>query len=271
MNNPYTYIIVCPNWKLYYGYRYANKVSPEEDLWKHYFSSSDPVKELRKQYDDALFVATVDKIFETDDEARAYEDEFLTENGCVKSDFWLNRAVYPKEFHGPEHHTEETKKKMSIALTGRKFSDAHRKNISIATTGSKHPMYGKKRTEETKKKMSISNMGSKNSMYGKTGSKHPMYGKKHSEETKKRMRKPKSEETIKKMSISNMGSKNSMYGKKHSEEARKKMSIARKGKPKSEETIKKRTETRRKKRLEDPNYGIRGPAPKKTNSVYDKV
>jgi hypothetical protein len=205
-SRPYTYYIVCPNGKRYYGYRSANKVSPEEDLWKHYFSSSKLVKELRKQYnDDALFVATVDKVFETDDEARAYEEEFLTENGCVKSDFWLNRAVYPKEFHAPEHHTEKTKKKMR-----KPKSDAHRKNMSIAQKGSNNPMYGKK------------------------GSKSPMYGKKHTEKHKENISK------------SQMGSKNHMYGKKQ-----------------SEETIKKRTETRRKKRLEDPNYGIRKPAPKK--------
>ena len=129
MNNPYTYYIICPNGQKYYGYRSANKVRPEEDLWKVYFTSSNYVKELREQYDDdALFVATVDKVFETADEARAYEEEFLTENGCVKSDDWLNRAVYPKQFCSPEHHTEESKKKMSIAQMGKKL-------------GSENPMY----------------------------------------------------------------------------------------------------------------------------------
>jgi hypothetical protein len=192
-NNPYTYYIICPNWKLYYGYRSANKVSPEEDLWNVYFSSSKPVEELRKQYDDALFVATVHKTFETDEDARVYEEKFLTENGCVKSDFWLNRAVYPKEFCTPEHMTEETKKKLSIALTGRKLSESHKENLRKPK-----PL----RTEKHKENLSKS-----------------LRGRDFSESHKENMRKPKSDAHRKNMSISRMGSKNHMYGKKVSEDA----------------------------------------------------
>ena len=93
--NAYTYIIKCPNGKSYYGYRYANKVSPEDDLWKIYFTSSKRIKELREQYGDAEFVASVDKTFKTAEEAYEYETKFLTENDCVHSDDWLNQQCFP--------------------------------------------------------------------------------------------------------------------------------------------------------------------------------
>ena len=104
----YTYIIKCPNGKSYYGYRYANKVSPEDDLWKVYFTSSKRIKELREQYDDAEFVASVDKTFKTAEEAHEYETKFLMENDCVHSDDWLNEHCFPVFVM-----TEETKKKIS--------------------------------------------------------------------------------------------------------------------------------------------------------------
>jgi len=62
-------------------------------------------------------------------------------------------------------HTEETRQKISEALTGRTLSDEHRRKLSEAHTGktlseeTKQKMSetrtGKKRAEETKKKMSI--------------------------------------------------------------------------------------------------------------------
>jgi hypothetical protein len=166
--NAYTYIIKCPNGKSYYGFRSANKVSPEDDLWKVYFTSSKRIKELRMQYDDAEFVASVDKTFKSAEEAHEYETKFLTENDCVHSDDWLNQHCFPVFAM-----TEKTKKKISESLKGEKnpmfgraVSDEHRKKISEAKKGvkfsdaSKKKMSeahkGKKLTEKTKKKMSVS-------------------------------------------------------------------------------------------------------------------
>lgn len=52
-----------------------------------------------------------------------------------------------------------------------------------------------------------------------------------SEETKQKMRKPKSEEAKRNMSLSKRGKPSIMKGKKHTEESKKKMSESRKGKP----------------------------------------
>ena len=86
---------------------------------------------------------------------------------------------------------------------GKLLSEETKKKMSIALIGENHGMFGKNHTEETKKKMSKS----------KTGEKCYLFGKHHSEETKK------------KMSIALIGEKNPNFGKRLSEEAKNKISI----------------------------------------------
>jgi hypothetical protein len=141
--NAYTYIIKCPNGKSYYGYRSANKVSPEDDLWKKYFTSSKFIKELREQYSDDEFIATIDKTFESADDARAYEEKFLTENNCVHNDSWLNRANNGKDWNSTGEGTR------------RKISQAHKGKLA----GEKNPFYGKKHSEASLQKIREANTG----------------------------------------------------------------------------------------------------------------
>lgn len=54
--------------------------------------------------------------------------------------------------------TEEQRKNLSKIRKGKKFSDEHKKNLCIANSGEKNPMYGR------------------------TGALNPFYGKKHSDE-----------------------------------------------------------------------------------------
>ena len=70
-------------------------------------------------------------------------------------------------------HSEETKRKMSIASKGKMKSEKHKIKISLAKIGKKH-------SEETKRKMSES----------RKGNKHPCWGRhwKLSEESKKNIR-----------------------------------------------------------------------------------
>jgi len=115
-------------------------------------------------------------------------------------------------------HSEESKKKTSLTLTG-KFA------------GKLNPMYGKNHTEQVKQKQSQRMKGKTNSFYGKT----------HSEETKQkigaaRIGKSLPQETIEKLKIIKSGVNNPMYGKKgelspnygklHSEESKRKRSIS---------------------------------------------
>lgn len=95
-----------------------------------------------------------------------------------------------------KHHIEESKKKMSEALLGRKVS------------------------EETKQKISKNHAdvsGKNNPNYGKFGEDNPLYGRRHTEETKEKMSKARS------------GKNNPWYGKHHTKETKEKMSKSNSG------------------------------------------
>ncbi len=101
-------------------------------------------------------------------------------------------------------HTEETRKKLSKSLKGRKLSKEHIQNMSRS-------MKGKKHTDETRKKLSEVKKGKELSLEHK---------KKISEAVKKAMNRPEIKEKI----------SEAMKGKMTSIEHRKKISEARKGK-----------------------------------------
>ena len=107
--------------------------------------------------------------------------------------------------------SEETKKKISDALSGEK-------NPMYGKTGEKHPMFEKEHTEESKQKMSEAKSGEKAYWYGKTGERHNMFGKTRTKETKQ------------KISESTSGEKNHMFGKEHTEETKQKQREAKIGK-----------------------------------------
>ena len=175
----YTYLIKCPNGKSYYGYRSANETSPEDDLWKHYFTSSKVIAELREQYSDDEFIATIDKTFATAEEAVKYEEFFLTENDCAGSDEWVNKKNSSGEWHnvGGYKLSEKTKRKMSEAQKGKTVSLETRRKMG-------EWQKGRKLCEETKKKLSEANGGDNHPCWGKFGDSHPRYGIKTSEEAK---------------------------------------------------------------------------------------
>jgi len=70
-----------------------------------------------------------------------------------------------------KHLSEDVKQKICDSLSGRKLTVEHTQKISEATSGEKHPLFGKKHTIEAREKMcgprpSIS--GEKNPFFGKT-------------------------------------------------------------------------------------------------------
>jgi len=107
-------------------------------------------------------------------------------------------------------HTEETKRKMSIAQKGRTFSKASRKKMGLAQMGNKKHL-GHKHSEETKRKLSEQKMGNEYCL-----------GKKHTEEVKRKISE----------------AKKGKPGHKHTEETKRKISAARKGRVFSEEQMK---------------------------------
>lgn len=98
---------------------------------------------------------------------------------------------------GPTIHTIETKRKISLSLSGnknpnygkttyikgKKLSEITKKKISLAGMGNKRAL-GTKRTDETKLKLSMAKLGTKNPMHGIPS---PLTGKTFSEEHRRKL------------------------------------------------------------------------------------
>lgn len=133
-------------------------------------------------------------------------------------------------------HTEETKRKMSLAQKGRTFNEETKKRMSLAQLSNKKRL-GHKHTEEAKRKISIAHKGNKYWLgrkhteetkrkisIAKTGKS----GHKHTEETKRKISAAQigrvfTEEHRKKISLAGLGNKRRL-GCKHSEETKRKLS-----------------------------------------------
>lgn len=89
----YTYLIkFIPTGQVYYGVRYGNKIPPEEDLWKKYFTSSKVVKQLLEEHGPESFEFEVRKTFDDPEKARIWEENVLKRMNVVHNDQWLNKT-----------------------------------------------------------------------------------------------------------------------------------------------------------------------------------
>jgi hypothetical protein len=160
------YIEHQPTGKFYYGSRYKhihNKTQPEDDLWKKYFTSSNQVKNLRKEYGDDSFNYSV--IFKSldSDECFLVEQNMIKEN--LKNPLCLNMRYFDVEksdrIFSVFGKTLSTKGKPKTESTKQKMrkpkSITHRKNISEAQKKNggngpaKHKEESKNKTRETMK------------------------------------------------------------------------------------------------------------------------
>lgn len=159
---PYTYLIKHrPTGKVYYGFRAANQVDPHKDLWQQYFTSSPRVHQLIEETGRDSFDIEIRRVFETKEQAVAWETRVLRRCKVLHDDRWINQNVA-----GYIVPTEESRKKISDFHKGRPKSQEHRKNLSESQKGSKRPWAAKNLPKDTTKE----NNG--------------MYGKHHSDETK---------------------------------------------------------------------------------------
>lgn len=102
----------------YYGYRAANKVSPEDDLFKEYFTSSRYVKEFI-HVNGKPDVVRVHRTFVDRSSALRFEERFLHKVGAVHDSRWLNKSNRGK-FHVPSTLPDEWRKRISEGAKGNK-------------------------------------------------------------------------------------------------------------------------------------------------------
>ena len=214
---PYTYIIKHkPTGKVYYGFRCANTVAPEEDLWNKYFTSSKKVQQLIEETGANSFEVQIRRTFDTQEQATHWETKVLRRMRVLESDQWLNQNIA-----GYIVPTEESRKKISEANKGRVQSEEHRLKRSLTQKG-KPKVNSKNKTPEYRALMSQLKSGEGNGRYGM----------------------PVSEETRRKIGEANRGKTPVNKGVAMTEEQKAKISAARKANPVklSAETIAKRSE-----------------------------
>jgi len=192
---PYTYLIKHkPTGLVYYGFRSANKVEPEHDLWNKYFTSSPKVKLLLEETGADSFDVEIRKTFDTQEQAVEWETKVLRRCKVLEDDRWINQNIA-----GYIVPTEESRQKISAYHKGKPKSDEQKRkikesnqgqsrpwaknNLSTDVSGSNNPMYGKQHSEETKRKISEANKASGHML----GDNNPMRKVEWTEERRKSM------------------------------------------------------------------------------------
>jgi hypothetical protein len=156
---PYTYLIKHrPTGQVYYGVRSANKVDPYEDLWNKYYTSSPKVQKLIEETGKESFDVEVRKVFETKEQAVAWETKVLRRCKVLHDNRWINQNVA-----GYIIPTEESNKKISDFHKDKPKSEEHKEKIRQGNIGKKKPP----RTDEYRALMSKLKSGANNPMYGK--------------------------------------------------------------------------------------------------------
>ena len=172
---PYTYLIKHrPTGKVYYGFRSANKLDPHEDLWKHYFTSSPGVQQLIKETGADSFDIEIRRVFESKEQASAWETRVLRRCNVLKNDQWINQNIAGyivpteesnrkiSEFHKGKPKTDEHKEKIRQSNLGKKRaprSNEYKVKMSAAKSGVNNPRYNADVLEETRRKIGAANKG----------------------------------------------------------------------------------------------------------------
>ena len=193
---PYTYLIKHkPTGLVYYGFRSANKVDPEQDLWNKYFTSSTKVKLLLEETGADSFDVEIRKTFDTQEQAVEWETKVLRRCKVLEDDRWVNQNIA-----GYVIPTEESNKKISDYWKGKPKSEEQKLKIKHGNQGQKRPwakdnlpkdvsganngMYGKQHSDNTKRKISEANKASGHML----GDNNPMRKVEWTEERKQHMK-----------------------------------------------------------------------------------
>jgi hypothetical protein len=130
-------------------------------LWKHYFTSSPKIQQLIEETGADSFDTEIRQVFETKEQAVAWETRVLTRCKVLHDDRWINQNVA-----GYIVPTEESRKKISDFHKDKPKSDEHKQNLSKSQKG-KPKANSKNQTPEYRTLMSKLKSGENNPMYGK--------------------------------------------------------------------------------------------------------
>jgi hypothetical protein len=156
---PYTYLIKhIPTGLVYYGLRTANKVSPQEDLWIHYFTSSPKVHKLIEETGKDSFLTEIRQVFDSTEKAVNWEPRVLRRCKVLHDPKWINQNIA-----GYIVPTEESNKKISDFHKDKPKTEEHKRNLSLSQKGKPKKYI---QTIEHKRKNSLANSGKNNPMYG---------------------------------------------------------------------------------------------------------
>jgi len=162
---PYTYLIKFkPTGQYYYGSRYKNVrlgINPEDDLMITYTTSSKDINSMIAEHGIEAFEWEVRRTFDTPEQATAWETRVLRRCRVLEDKKWLNGNIA-----GHILPTEQSRKKISEAHSGKPKTEEHKKNLSKSQKGKpkKSTAY---QSEEYRQKMSMLKTGANNGMYGR--------------------------------------------------------------------------------------------------------
>lgn len=161
----YTYLIKFkPTGQYYYGSRYKNVrlgINPEDDLMITYTTSSKDINSLIAEHGIEAFEWEVRRTFDTPEQATAWETRVLRRCRVLEDKKWLNGNIA-----GHILPTEQSRKKISEAHSGKPKTEEHKKNLSKSQKG-KPKVNSKNQTSEYRALMSRLKSGPNNPMYGK--------------------------------------------------------------------------------------------------------
>lgn len=156
----YTYLITSKiTNQYYYGSRFANiraGRTPEEDIWIYYFTSSNEVKKLLKEYGKEAFDIKIIMKDENYDKCYFYEQDLISKN--LDKELCLNEycRLTGKFSTAGISHSLKTKIKIGKANTGKERSEEYREGARQRALdrgfgnkpGYNNPMKGKKARAE---------------------------------------------------------------------------------------------------------------------------
>lgn len=129
---PYVYKLTGKDGSFYFGVRWYYETTPEEDLFKNYFTSSNSIKKIIEKEGLNFFETQILQVFETKEDALQYEYNLI--KGSLNDNLCLNRSLGKCTIWN-----DELKSKLSESMKKRWKDYNYRNNHSNLFTSETNP------------------------------------------------------------------------------------------------------------------------------------